>query len=174
VYPDHISANTHPLARQNFKNHTILRNHVIFGNEYYIVIAVRKFLYSLLIILMLTPSLACAMPTCGPKAKESAAAALPCAEHHSGHDTGSKKEGGKGKVNLLIDCMGVDMQKADTASLDKPDIKKDLVIYALVADVSASRFSAADVGTIRGPPPDWPAFSQTQPSILLTTQRLRI
>lgn len=135
--------------------------------------AMRRFLTLMLVLLMLTPSLACAMPTCAPKAKESAAA-LPCAEHHPGHGTGSKKEGGKGNVNLLIDCMGVDMQKADTASLDKPDIKKDLVIYALVADVSASRFSPADVGTIRGPPPDWPAFSQTQPSILLTTQRLRI
>lgn len=147
---------------------------MIFRNEYYIVMDMRKFLYSLLILLMLMPSLACAMPTCGPKAKESAAASLPCAEHHPGHDTGSKKEGGKGNVNLLIDCMGVDMQKADTASLDKPDIKKDLIVYTLVADVSPSRFLPADAGAIRGPPPDWPALSQTQPSILLTTQRLRI
>lgn len=134
--------------------------------------AMRKFLYSLLILLMLMPSLACAMPTCGPKAEESAAATLPCAEHHPGHETDDKKE--NGKVNLLIDCMGVDMQKADTASLDKLDIKKDLIVYTLVADAAVSRFAPTDVGTIRGPPPDWPVLSQTQPSILLTTQRLRI
>lgn len=134
----------------------------------------RQLLLGFLMLVMLMPSLACAMPTCGPKAKESAAAALPCAEHHPGHNTGSKKEDGKGKVNLLIDCMGVDMQKADTASLDKPDIKKDSVVYVLVADVSPSRFLPTSVGTIRGPPPDWPRVSQAQPSILLTTQRLRI
>lgn len=134
----------------------------------------QKFLLGFLILLMLTPSLACAMPTCGPKAKESAAATLPCAEHHPGHDTGSKKEGGKGKVNLLIDCMGVDMQKADAASLDKLDIKKDLIVYTLVTDAAVSQFAPTDAGTIRGPPPDWPALSRTQPSILLTTQRFRI
>lgn len=133
----------------------------------------RKFLLSFLILLMLTPSLACAMPTCDPKAQESAAATLPCAEHHPGHQTEGKKE--SGKVNLLIDCMGVDMQKADTtASLDKFDLKKDLVVYALVAVASVSQLVSADVGTIRGPPPDWPTLSRTQPSILLTTQRFRI
>jgi hypothetical protein len=134
----------------------------------------RNFLTFLLIFLMLTPSLACAMPTCGPKAKDSVVTAvLPCADHYPNHETGSKKQSG-GKVNLLIDCMGVDMQKADITSLDKPDIKNDIIVYALVADVAISRFMPTDAGTIRGPPHDWPALSRTQPPILLTTQRFRI
>jgi hypothetical protein len=134
----------------------------------------RKLLYSFLILLMLTPSLACAMPICGPEAKKAASTVLPCAEHHPGNGADGKKESGKSKVNLLIDCMGVDLQKADTANLDKPDVKKDLTAYPVMADVSASRFLPVNAGAIRGPPPDWPALSQTQPSILLTTERFRI
>ncbi|MCC6598093.1 MAG: hypothetical protein IT559_04835 [Alphaproteobacteria bacterium] len=111
------------------------------------------------------------MPMCTDEAL-AAQAGIPCADHADHH--GDKKEGKSNKLTFMSDCAGVDMQKADTASYDKPDIKKDLIVYPLVADIAVSRFLPTDVGTIRGPPPDWPAFSQTQPSILLTTQRLRI
>lgn len=128
----------------------------------------------MLILLMLTPSLACAMPACEAKAEGSAVASLPCAEHHSGRNSDNKDEE-SGKVNLLIDCMGVDMQKADTATnLNKSDVKNDFITYPLVADIAANRFLPADTGVIRGPPPDWPTLSQTQPSILLTTRRIRV
>jgi hypothetical protein len=111
------------------------------------------------------------MPMCADEA-QSAKAELPCADHAPHH--GDQKSGQSGKVNLLLDCMGVDLQKADTASLDKPDLKIGFVAYTLV-DESASDFIVnTDAGTIRGPPPDWPALSRTQPSILLTTQRFRI
>lgn len=121
---------------------------------------------------MLTPSLACAMPVCADKV-EAVKTQQPCAGHASEHH-GSKSEPKGNKAGLMADCMGVDFQKADTASLEKPDLKSDSVVYALVADVVIAPTPHTDVGTIRGPPPDWPALSQTQPSILLTTQRLRI
>lgn len=75
---------------------------------------------------------------------------------------------------MLLDCMGVDMQKADTASIDKPDLKKDFVVYALADDTPVIQVSHTDEGTIRGPPSDWPSLHETQPSLILTTQRFRI
>lgn len=131
----------------------------------------KKFLAVIMMLVMLTPSLACAMPVCADEA-QAAATEQPCAEHHPGHESSDKKD--TGKVNFLLDCMGVDLQKADTASLDKPDLKADPVIYALAADIVTSPLAHADSSTIRGPPPDWSALSRTQPSILLTTQRFRI
>ena len=131
----------------------------------------KKFLAVIMMLVMLTPSLACAMPVCADEA-HAAATEQPCAEHHPGHETSDKRS--TGKVNLLLDCMGIDLQKADTASLDKPDLKTDPVVYALAADIGTSPPAHADSGTIRGPPPDWPALSQTQSSLLLTTQRFRI
>lgn len=142
------------------------------GYEYYIFMHMRKILLGFMLLLMLTPSLACAMPVCFDKA-EAAKANQPCAGHASEHH-GDKSEPKGKKAGLMADCMGVDFQKADTASLEKPDLKSDSVVYALMADVVIKPMAHTDAGTIRGPPPDWPALSQTQPSILLTTQRLRI
>lgn len=132
----------------------------------------KRLLLGFLVLLMLTPSLACAMPVCFDKA-EAAKTEQPCAGHTSEHH-GDKSEPKGKKAGLMADCMGVDFQKADTASFEKPDLKSDSVVYALVADVVIAQTLHTDVGTIRGPPPDWPALSQIQPSILLTTQRLRI
>jgi hypothetical protein len=131
---------------------------------------VKNFIAAFLVVLMLMPSLACAMPTC--TGKEAAAVNKPCAEHHPGHDSKSSKQ--SGKVNLLIDCMGVDLQKADTASMEKPDLKIGFVVYALANETASDFIIHKDAGSIRGPPPDWPALLRTQPSILLTTQRFRI
>lgn len=131
----------------------------------------KQFLLSFLMVVMLTPSLVCAMPVCMDEAL-AAKAKMPCADH-APHDS-DKKENKSNKLTLMSDCAGVDMQKADTSSWDKTDFKSSPVIYAL-ADETASDFIVhRDVGTIRGPPPDWPALSRTQPSILLTTQRFRI
>lgn len=132
----------------------------------------KRLLLGFLVLLMLTPSLACAMPVCFDKA-EAAKANQPCAGHASEHH-GSKSEPKGKKAGLMADCMGVDFQKANTASFEKPDLKSGLLLFVLVDDLAIDNFSHTDAGTIRGPPPDWPALSQTQPSILLTTQPLRI
>lgn len=131
----------------------------------------RQLLLGFLMLVMLTPSLVCAMPVCTDEAL-AAKAEVPCADHADHH--GDKKEGKSNKPTFMSDCAGVDMQKADTASFEKPDLKSDSLLFVLVDDLSLNNFAHTDAGTIRGPPPDWPALSQTQPSILLTTQRLRI
>lgn len=131
----------------------------------------RHLFLGFLILVMLTPSLVCAMPICKDEAL-AAKAQMPCADHADHH--GDKKEGKSNKLTFMSDCAGVDMQKADSASYEKPDIKKDFIVYPLVADIAVSLFLLTDLGTIRGPPPDCLALSQAQPSILLTTQRLRI
>ncbi|PJB72796.1 MAG: hypothetical protein CO093_02130 [Alphaproteobacteria bacterium CG_4_9_14_3_um_filter_47_13] len=130
----------------------------------------RNIVLGFLTILMLMPSLACAMPSCVSGAKAEASTNQPCADHHPGHE-GSKKE--TGKVNLLLDCMGVDMQKADTASIDKPNLKTDFVVYALVTEIVADQLAHTDAGTIRGPPSTANAMSPSRP-LYLTTQRFRI
>lgn len=130
----------------------------------------RKILLSFLMLVMLTPSLACAMPTCADGEQTAKIEHKPCAEHHSG----SQKDGSKDKVRLLIDCMGVDLQVTDSqADLKTPDIHHDVIIYTLIDDVLLSQPDYTG-SRIRGPPPDWYAQSQTHPPIILTTQRFRI
>lgn len=129
----------------------------------------KKALLSFLMLIMLTPSLACAMPSCSDGQKTVSTAQQPCAEHHSG--PGDDKGGDT--LNLLIDCMGVDLQTADTpADLKKPDLKTAVLVLMPVDDVMVSRWSP-DVNT-RGSPPDGLWRSRTQPPLLLTTQRFRI
>ncbi len=133
----------------------------------------RKLLVTILMLVMLTPSLACAMPICADEA-QAAAVEQPCAGH-SGHHQSSEKKEPVGKVNFLKDCMGVDLQVADdAASVKVPDLKKDTPFDDSLVAYPAKIWPAVAAIEIRGPPPDWLAFLLTQPSILLTTQRLRI
>jgi hypothetical protein len=131
----------------------------------------KQLLLGFLMLVMLTPSLVCAMPMCTDEAL-AAKAEVPCADHVDHH--GDKNEGQSNKPTFMSDCAGVDMQKADLTSLEKPDLKSNSLVYVLTDASVLNNLSHTDVGSIRGPPPDWPALSQTHPSILLTTQRLRI
>ncbi|MCK6418896.1 MAG: hypothetical protein L6Q57_08195 [Alphaproteobacteria bacterium] len=131
----------------------------------------RKTLFAFLMIVMLTPSLVCAMPICTDEAL-AAKAQMPCADH-ADHQ-GDKKEGKSDKLTFMSDCAGVDMQKANAANFEKPDLKSGSLLFLLLDNLALDNLSHADAGSIRGPPPDWPGLSQTQPTILLTTQRLRI
>lgn len=131
----------------------------------------RKFLFSFLIFLILTPSLACAMPVCAPE-KQQQIIHEHCTDGFVSYQAREKTQ--NGKVKFLLDCMGVDMQKADTASIDKPDLKTDFVVYVLATDIVTSQITHTDADSIRGPPPDWPSAPETQPSLILTTQRFRI
>ncbi len=139
--------------------------------EYSIMINMRLLLTSFLLLLILTPSLACAMPTCADDKQQVEAKNQPCADRHSEHGKDNKDSS---TVNFVVDCMGVDMQLADTTSLDKPDFKTDVVIYAFAADVLNNPLIQTKADTIRGPPPDLLSRYETQPSIILTTQRYRI
>ena len=120
-------------------------------------------------LVMLTPSLACAMLVCADSKQAVKTEQPPCAGHHSG----SRKAESSGKIMLLIDCMGMDLQVADSnADFKKPDTQGDVIVYALANETLLSQPDYI-VSKIRGPPPDWPSISQTQPSILLTAQRFR-
>ncbi|MCC6597552.1 MAG: hypothetical protein IT559_02035 [Alphaproteobacteria bacterium] len=120
---------------------------------------------------MLTPSLACAMPVCADDSRAEMTASQPCAEHHSGQDSAKIKSD---KVNLILDCMGVDLQKVDTASVDKPNLKTHFVVYTPAKAVIVQPVTHINAAIIRGPPPNRFLLSQSEPSILLTTQRFRI
>lgn len=127
-------------------------------------------LLSFMMLVMLTPSLACAMPVCADGRQDIKTAQKPCAEHHSD----PQKDESKGKVRLLIDCMGVNLQVADSnTDFKKPDTQSDVIVYMLVNETLLSQPDYI-VSKIRGPPPDWLSRPETHPPIILTTQRFRI
>lgn len=131
----------------------------------------RKVLLNLLVLLMLTPSLVCAMPMCAGKSGKTATASVPCAGHHGEHDTKPARE----KLRFVQDCMGVDLTSADNAPVLKaPDLARVAALIIPAASFLAAQAIPVDKHHIRGPPPDWPEPHQTQPSVLLITQRLLI
>ncbi len=122
----------------------------------------KKVLLGFLMLVMLTPSLACAMPCADSR---QTIQTTPCADHDSRSSD---------KINLVIDCMGVDLQTADHQTvLVRPDASADLLVYALADQILLPRPGDA-APKILGPPPDTPAVSGTHPSILLTTKRIRL
>ncbi|MCM2344118.1 MAG: hypothetical protein NDJ24_06110 [Alphaproteobacteria bacterium] len=129
----------------------------------------RRFLLNLLMLVMLTPSLACAMPTCADEKQTTRSQQTPCAEHRPD----SKSDKANDQIKLLIDCMGVDLQVAYSVDGYSPDLKNAPLVYAVV---DQALFSQVDYtsANIRGPPPDWHYRSGTNPPIILTTQRFRI
>lgn len=130
----------------------------------------KRLLLSLMMLVMITPSLACAMPICADGKEAARIEQKPCAEHHSD----SQKDESKGKVRLLIDCTGVDLQVADSqADLKAPNTQPDVSVYTLTDETLLSQHDYI-ISKIRGPPPDQPSLSETHPSIILTTQRFRI
>jgi len=68
-----------------------------------------------MMIVMLTPSLAFAMPLCTPAAK-----VIPCHEGMQATDADHKM--GSGKLMLVKDCAGIDLQTVQATILDAPDM----------------------------------------------------
>ncbi len=131
----------------------------------------RKSLISLLMLLMLMPGLAC-----GPfmdAGKAHAAQPMQGMENCPGMDGSQKTPDHEGKV-FFKDCMKNDLSGVDHTVLKTPDLGDKVLVAIETATIPDFGFAPPNAQTIRGPPPDWPAFSQIQPSILLTTRRLRI
>ncbi len=136
------------------------------SNNCYPVLAMKRFVLLFLMLLMLTPGLACAMPSCTHKA-EAQANEKPC------HDKKEEHQGKQHGPMSSAECAKVDLQGLDGPTLKKPDTSAKTFSF-FVPEVSASAlFRLVDASTIRGPPPDWPSPAQTVHSILLTTQRIR-
>lgn len=134
----------------------------------------KQFLNSLFILLMLTPGLACGPFMAATKAlaaQPTAMADMPDCKG-MGMD-GPKKQSGD-EHTFFKDCSKTDLFSADHAGLQSPDLDGKVIFTAWTDIVPMHVFSPASVHSIRGPPPDWPDISQTRPSILLTTQRLRV
>jgi hypothetical protein len=120
--------------------------------------------------LMLTPGLACAMPSCLPNAHETRAAIEPCED---GHMHG-KQERGHGPM-LNTECAKVDLQvSADHPTLKAPAFSGKIFHDMVFDDGRSHGFRLAHSQTIRGPPPNWLGTKQASASILITTARLRI
>jgi len=128
----------------------------------------RKFIFSFLVVLMLTPSLACAMPTCASDA--GVTAEQPCADHNQNNGVNSTKAD---SVDFLLDCMGVDLQQADATVLSAPNLETTDVVYPFSLNVALVQFEGKDALTIRGPP-DRISLLEPKTPIFQTTQRFRI
>jgi hypothetical protein len=129
----------------------------------------RKFLTSFLMLVMLMPGLACAMPQCMHHLdKAHMAAGKPCSGHEN-HESKAQNH----PLMLFKDCAKVDMSAAcGDVVIKKQDFAGKIYVPAIHA-FSTQVFGLAERHAIRGPPPDWPDVSQTIPSILLTTLRFR-
>lgn len=123
----------------------------------------KKILLGFMTVLMLTPVLACAMTFC-PMQSAQAAEPEPC---HETEDKGAKLP------MLALDCMGIDLFAQDISFDYQPDQQLDTLDFTWVNLTTEYDFNVGHDNAIRGPP-DWSHISQTQPSLILTTQRFRI
>jgi hypothetical protein len=128
----------------------------------------RKILIHFLMFVMLVPGLACG-PFMGAKA-HAAMGSMPNCHMTMG---AAGKISGEGRF-FFKDCLKIDLKAPGHTDAKTPDVKITKVFYDLPVTAVSVQTIFADAQTIRGPPPDWPAFSQTQPSILRTSQRLRL
>ncbi len=125
--------------------------------------AMRTTLLGLMMFLMLTPILTCAMTFC-PMQSAQAAGSESC---HDMEDEGAEPP------MFSIDCMGIDLFQQDTNHDFQPDLvltSIDPVWSDLVADYN---FRPEYINSIRGPPDKF-IEPRGQPSIILNTQRFRI
>ncbi len=131
----------------------------------------KQFLFSFLIALMIMPSLVCAMPVCADEKPAETTSAQPCAGHHNSSE--EQQNNNKSDVNLLLDCMGVDLQTADTVTLNTPDLKISHIAFPFFNDVVSIQFTNVKTQAIRAPPERISLLEPKTP-IFLTTQRFRI
>ena len=138
-------------------------------------IDMKRFLNSLFILVMLTPGLACGPFMAATKAlaaQPTAIADMPDCKGMMSMEAPKKQSGDE--HTFFKDCSKTDLFNADHISFQTPDIDGKVVFAAWNNTVPVHVFNPANIHSIRGPPPDWPDISQTQPNILLTTQRLRV
>ena len=129
----------------------------------------RHFILTFLIMVMLTPSLVCAMPYCEQVPEKSEISAdTPCAGHNDSQ-TNQKLDMG----TFMADCMGLDFQKVEITSVDAPQLKSVAVAYANLDDEISLQLDLLKVGSIRGPPDNTVAHLYQTP-VFLKTQRIRL
>jgi hypothetical protein len=129
----------------------------------------KRFLVSLLMLVMVTPSLACGPFLCAGKAHAAAISmqGMPC------HDMSTKQKQSNGPM-LFKDCSHIDLQTSgDATVLKKPDFRSYAIAFITAVSATQPLLLPSGLKTIRGPP-EWVELSQAYPPLYLTTQRLRI
>ncbi|MAM34395.1 MAG: hypothetical protein CMH28_04905 [Micavibrio sp.] len=133
-------------------------------------------LFAFLLLLVVMPSLACAMPTCHKEEKQ--VVSKPChSQNKAEHDTHSTQDDNRqmGHVDFLLDCMNVDLQTASDVTFDKPNLQIESVAYPSLDMIPSDLASLSENNAIRGPPfhvTSRPVYPQV--SVVLSTQRFRI
>lgn len=127
--------------------------------------AMRKVLYTLMMIIMLTPTLVCGGFMCAQPAQ--AAEEMPC---HGEKQSDNEKH----SLMFMKDCLKVELLQAGNGdTFQKPDIEISKIFYGRADILTGYSFEPAASYHIRGPPIET-AEALTYPPLYLTTQRLRI
>lgn len=128
----------------------------------------RKALLGFMMLLMLTPVLACAMAFCPMKSAQ-AAEMEPC--HQSQEQSDDQQEG----IMFALDCMGVDLFSKDLQSdVSQLDQSLDKVNFVWANVTSSYSLAVAESNFIRGPPFDANPPHNNEHNLYLTTQRFRV
>lgn len=128
----------------------------------------RKLLLTFAVVLLLMPTMACAMSTCPINAEEqNAEQQMPC------HPGMSEQSNADDMVMTILECMGLELFQTNVdydAHLKTSLDQSDVVWAHLVADYT---FDGREANVIRGPPRHL-NVDPSQHSLYLKTQRLRI
>lgn len=120
-------------------------------------------------LLMLTPTLACAMTFC-PMQEAVAAQAEP--EHKSCHDMMEPEKEEPSSLMFMLDCMGVDLFQQDHSFDIRPDMVLSDIDHVWGDFTSEYNFRPENINAIRDPP-DKHIELRGQPSLIHITQRFR-
>ena len=123
---------------------------------------VKRLLLTLMVFVMLTPSLACAGIMCPPMSNLASVTDMPCCPKCP-HETG---------VKFFKDCSGIDLQSVyDHIALNK-QVMHSHDLFVMADSIRLDFIIAVSPHGIRAPPLDYGHSSF--PPIYLSTQRLRI
>lgn len=125
----------------------------------------KQVLLGFIMLVMLTPSLVCAMTYC--PMQTDASAQMPC------HEAG---DNGASLVMLGADCMGVDLMMEDAPDYAPIAQLSDVPDYQHIDFVAQNEWVLHNPNIIRGPPVQAlsPHSAQYNTALILTTQRFRI
>lgn len=134
------------------------------------MMSMKRILYVLMMLVMFTPSLACAATICATMGQNDQSRHVQEKPCHGDTQQNSDKSG----LMFFKDCTNVDLgQIDDDRTVQKPDFQIDKVVYSPRAFDDPSGFSVEEPNHIRGPPFAIVSVSSYPPPYM-TTLRLRI
>src|SRR5689334_19181532 len=118
----------------------------------------KRLLLTLLVLVMLTPSLVCSGIICSKMAM----ADMPCCPKQH-HETG---------VKFFKDCSGIELQGVSDHIVLSKQVLQAHDLFVMADTTRLTPITAVNQYAIRAPPPDFIA-SSSFPPVYLSTQRLR-